>query len=130
MTPPDAMARYVCKATKSAVVVTCGADGARLYRPLDSTEGSNACGIFHVHAAELEDGEAIVDTVGAGDAFVGAFVAGVAGGQPLVVCMMKASTAGTLACTKAGAQGGTPSADVVKKRSASVVVDEVLTEKW
>jgi ribokinase len=122
--PPDEMAKYVCKATKSAVVVTCGADGARLYRPLDSTEGSKGCGIFHVHAAELEDGEAIVDTVGAGDAFVGSFVASLAGGQPLVVCMMKASTAGTLACTKAGAQGGTPSADVVEKRSASVVVDE------
>jgi ribokinase len=128
--PLHTMAKYVCMRTKSAVVVTCGADGARLYRPMDSTEGSNACGIFHVHAAELEDGEAIVDTVGAGDAFVGSFVASLAGGQPLVVCMMKASTAGTLACTKAGAQGGTPSADVVKKRSASVVVDEVLTEKW
>ena len=129
-TPLHAMAKFVCHATKSAVVVTCGADGARLYRPLDSTEGSKACGMFHVRAAELEDGEAIVDTVGAGDAFVGAFVAGVASDKPLVECMMKASTAGTLACTKAGAQGGTPSADVVEKRSASVIVDEAVTEKW
>jgi len=75
-----------------------------------------------VHAAKLEDGEAIVDTVGAGDAFVGAFVAGVASDKSLVECLKKASTAGTLACTKAGAQSGTPSVDVVEKRSASVVV--------
>ena len=114
------MAKYVCKETKSAVVVTYGADGARLYHPLDS----NDCDVIHVHAAKLEDGEAIVDTVGAGDAFVGAFVASVASGKSLVECLRKASTAGTLACTKAGAQGGTPSADVVEKRSASVVVDE------
>lgn len=88
------------------------------------------CDFMYVRAAKLEYGEAIVDTVGAGDAFVGAFVAGVAGGKSMVECLRKASTAGTLACTKAGAQGGTPSADVVEKRSASVIVDEAVTEKW
>ena len=88
------------------------------------------CDFMYVRAAKLEYGEDIVDTVGAGDAFVGSFVAGVASDKSLVECLKKASTAGTLACTKEGAQGGTPSADVVEKRSASVVVDEVLTEKW
>ena len=115
------MAKHVCMETRTDVVVTMGADGAMLYH-LDSIEGSNACAILHVHAAKLEDGEAIVDTVGAGDAFVGAFVAGVASDKSLVECLKKASTAGTLACTKAGAQSGTPSVDVVEKRSASVVV--------
>ena len=117
----DDMAKHVCMETRTDVVVTMGADGAMLYH-LDSIEGSNACAILHVHAAELKKGEAIVDTVGAGDAFVGAFVAGVASDKSLVECLKKASTAGTLACTKAGAQGGTPSADVVEKRSANVVV--------
>ena len=126
----DDMAKLVCCQTRTDVVVTCGADGARLYHLSDSIEGSNACAILLVYAAELEDGEAIVDTVGAGDAFVGAFVASVAGGKSLVECLKKASTAGTLACTKEGAQGGTPSADVVEKRSASVIVDEAVTEKW
>jgi sugar/nucleoside kinase (ribokinase family) len=35
------------------------------------------CDFMYVRAAELEYGEDIVDTVGAGDAFVGSFVAGV-----------------------------------------------------
>lgn len=115
------MAKHVCMETQTDVVVTMGAEGAMLYH-LDSIEGSNACATLHVHAAELKKGEAIVDTVGAGDAFVGAFVAGVASDKSLVECLKKASTAGTLACTKEGAQGGTPSADVVEKRSANVVV--------
>ena len=124
----DHMAKHVCCQTRTIVVVTMGAEGAMLYLPPDSTEGSNEVGILHVDAAKLEDGEDIVDTVGAGDAFVGAFVAGVASDKSLGECLERASVAGTLACTKAGAQGGTPSVDVVEKRSASVVVVGAVTE--
>ena len=123
------MALHVCRQTRTIVVVTMGAEGAMLYHsPTHPVHpGSlmrDKCDFMYVRAAKLEYGEDIVDTVGAGDAFVGSFVASLAGGKPMVECMRKASTAGTLACTKAGAQGGTPSADVVEKRSASVVVDE------
>jgi ribokinase len=123
------MAQHVCRETRTIVVVTMGAEGAMLYLPPTHPvhPGSlmrDKCDFMYVRAAELEYGEDIVDTVGAGDAFVGSFVAGVASDKSLGECLKRASTAGTLACTKAGAQGGTPSADVVEKRSASVVVDE------
>ena len=125
----DHMAKHVCCQTRTIVVVTMGAEGAMLYLPPTHPvhPGSlmrDKCDFMYVRAAKLEYGEAIVDTVGAGDAFVGSFVAGVASDKSLVECLKRASTAGTLACTKAGAQGGTPSVDVVEKRSASVVVDE------
>jgi hypothetical protein len=38
-------------------------------------------------------GEKILDTVGAGDAFVGAFCAALASASPLYVCLQRASTA-------------------------------------
>ena len=63
--------------------------------------------VIAVDAAPLRDGEAIVDTVGAGDAFVGAFVARVARGDSLIRCAAIAAAAGTMACTREGAQGGT-----------------------
>ena len=52
--------------------------------------------------------ETIVDTTGAGDAFVGAFCASLAAGHALTVCLQRASVAGTLGCTKVGARAGAP----------------------
>lgn len=49
-----------------------------------------------------------VDTVGAGDAFAGAFTTQFAEGAPLLECVRWANTAGALATLKAGAQEGIP----------------------
>jgi len=69
------------------VVVTLGAEGAAVCLPrrppgCDVQRGGVAagCDVMEVEAAPLMDGEKIVDTVGAGDAFVGAFCAALAAG--------------------------------------------------
>lgn len=55
----------------------------------------------------------VVDTTGAGDAFHGAFAAGVAGGMPWPALLRFASAAGALCCTKPGARLGIPSREEV-----------------
>jgi len=49
-----------------------------------------------------------VDTVGAGDAFVGAFAAALDRGYPVVDALQWGSVAGGLACLTAGAQTSLP----------------------
>jgi sulfofructose kinase len=49
-----------------------------------------------------------VDTTGAGDAFHGAYCAGVARGLPFEQCLQFASAAGALCCTRLGARPGLP----------------------
>jgi len=75
------------------VIVTLGSQGAELLCP---DEGVWLRG----PALEVD----VVDTVGAGDAFVGAFAAMLAMGCPLVECMQRGLVAGSLACTVCGAQ--------------------------
>jgi sulfofructose kinase len=50
-----------------------------------------------------------IDTTGAGDAFHGAFAAGIAAGLEWLTVLRYASVAGTLCCTKMGARLGLPS---------------------
>ncbi len=84
-----------------AVIVTRGADGASLYEP--GQPGS------HLPAPQV----AVVDTVGAGDAFNGALAVALAGGEALRSSVRKAVAAGAAACTGPGARGALPtSADV------------------
>ena len=59
--------------------------------------------------------ETIVDTTGAGDAFVGAFCASLAAGHALTVCLQRASVAGTLGCAKVGARAGAPRGDEIAR---------------
>ena len=82
-------------------VVTRGAAGATLIAP-----GSVAAefGELRVAALEMDSGRVVVDTVGAGDAFVGALVASMASGDDCVTAMCLASAAGSLACTERGAR--------------------------
>jgi len=56
----------------------------------------------------------VVDTTGAGDAFTGALAVAVAQGRPLPEAARLANAAGSLACTKLGAQTAMPSADEVR----------------
>ncbi|TLN05733.1 ribokinase, partial [bacterium] len=73
------------------LVVTLGEQGARWV----STSGSLEIPAFAVRA---------VDTVAAGDAFVGAFAAALAEGRPEREALLRANAAGALAVTRAGAQ--------------------------
>ena len=49
-----------------------------------------------------------VDTVAAGDAFVGAFSAALAEGRPVQEALLRGNAAGALAVTRAGAQPSLP----------------------
>ena len=85
----------------ASAVVTVGADGAVF------AEGSDA---GHVPAPEVE----VVDTTGAGDAFVGALAVRVARGDSLEGGAAYAATAGAAAVTREGAQGALPTPDVLE----------------
>ena len=76
-------------------VVTAGAHGAALAGP----DAAAAIGAFRVDA---------VDTVGAGDTFVGALAVALAAGIPAAEAVRAAAAAGATAATRPGAQAGMP----------------------
>src|SRR6516164_1413527 len=76
-------------------VVTAGAHGAALAGP----DGTATIGAFLVDA---------VDTVGAGDTFVGALAVALAAGIPAAAAVRAASAAAATAATRPGAQAGLP----------------------
>jgi ribokinase len=76
-------------------VVTAGAHGAVLAGP----DGARTIGAFRVDA---------VDTVGAGDTFVGALAVALATGIPAAEAVRAAAAAGATAATRPGAQAGMP----------------------
>lgn len=84
------------------IIVTLGPDGARAATP-DAW--------ISVPALRV----APVDTVGAGDTFVGYLAAGLDAGLELEVAMKRAAAAASLACLKPGAQPSIPMADEVEK---------------
>ena len=55
------------------------------------------------------------DTVGAGDAFAGAFAASLAKGTAPELALQYAAVAGSLACTKIGAQTALPTEAEIKR---------------
>jgi len=84
-----------------SVVVTVGEDGAVF------SGGKSA---QHITAPRVE----VVDTTGAGDAFVGALAARLAADAPLQAAVAYAVRAGAAAVTEEGAQGALPTPDVVE----------------
>ncbi len=94
-----AASRLVALGPKSAVV-TVGADGAVF------AAGDDA---GHVPAPEAD----VVDTTGAGDAFVGALALRLARGASLEEAVSYAVRAGSAAVTREGAQGALPTPDVI-----------------
>jgi ribokinase len=84
-----------------SVVITVGEDGAVF------SGGEPA---KHLAAPSVE----VVDTTGAGDAFVGALAARLADDAPLEAAVAYAVRAGAAAVTKEGAQGALPTPDVVE----------------
>ncbi|MGE0109390.1 MAG: PfkB family carbohydrate kinase [Bdellovibrionales bacterium] len=63
----------------------------------------------------------VVDTVGAGDAFAGAFAAALADDVDPVTALAHGITGGSLACTRVGAQAALPTAQEIKKHLPSLL---------
>lgn len=61
-----------------------------------------------------------VDTVGAGDAFVGAFAAALDRGDPLTRALAGGAAAGGLTCTRHGAQAALPHEEAIRAHCATV----------
>ena len=94
---PMEAARGIVAAGAGAAVVTLGAAGAI------ARAGDDA---WRVGAAAVE----AVDTVGAGDSFVGALAAALDGGAGLAAALHRGAVAGSLACRRRGAQSSIPEA--------------------
>jgi ribokinase len=82
-------------------VVTVGKEGA-VFSDGESTE--------HLPAPKVD----VVDTTGAGDAFVGALAASLAREDSLKDAVAYAVRAGAAAVTSEGAQGALPTTDVIE----------------
>jgi ribokinase len=78
------------------VIVTLGARGALF---------ADFCGVRHFPAPKAK----AVDTVGAGDCFIGWLAAGLAGGSAVEAAIQQALRAASLSVTRAGAQPSFPS---------------------
>jgi len=65
-----------------------------------------------------------LDTVGAGDAFVGAFVAALSENRPLGDCLRWGSVAGGLACLAPGAQDGVPDHGKIIERIGEITLTQ------
>jgi ribokinase len=92
---PENHAQAFAKRFSLDCVVTLGGSGAVL-----ATEEM----LFRIGALQIEP----IDTVGAGDAFVGALAASLDGGAAISYALRQASVAGGLACLQEGAQAGLP----------------------
>jgi ribokinase len=97
---PTAMNLWA-RSWRQTIIVTLGPGGAMAATP-DET--------FSVPALKVEP----VDTVGAGDTFVGYLAAGLDAGLGLEVAMRRAAVAASLACLKPGAQPAIPMAKEVE----------------
>lgn len=104
---PIAAARAIAAAAGPACIVTLGADGAAA-----AAEGA----LWRVGALPITP----VDTVGAGDAFVGAFAATIDAGGTLPAALHRAAVAGGLACLTPGAQPSLPGAAAIAARMADL----------
>ncbi|MDO9417750.1 ribokinase [Pararhizobium sp.] len=88
--------------TAQTLIVTLGADGVVAIR-----KGT----LIHAKGLVVEP----VDTVGAGDTFCGYLAAGLDAGLAFADALRRAAIAGSLACTKHGAQPSIPMAAAVEK---------------
>lgn len=94
--PPDRLAALLAPAHRRGVVLTAGAAGAYWAAP----EG----GVLHAPAPRVT----VVDSTGAGDAFLGAFAAALADGAGDAAALRRGVAAGALACGQAGAVPSLP----------------------
>lgn len=90
-----ALARLLMEHHGIALIVTRGGEGVEGWNG-----GEHRC----QEARQVE----VVDTTGAGDSFVGAFAAALAEGEDFADALRRGAVAGSLACTKHGAQPSIP----------------------
>ena len=100
---PRAAAAAIAEAAQTTVIVTLGGEGASGY------SGDKA---YDVTALLITP----IDTVGAGDAFVGAFAAAIDSGGDLSRGLAYGSVAGALSCLVPGAQPSLPLKAAIDKR--------------
>ncbi len=93
---PEVLARALASRHARGVVLTAGAAGAYW------AERGGA--VFHAPAIPTQ----VIDSTGAGDAFIGAFAAAMAQGRPEVEALRWGVVAGALACRRAGAVPSLP----------------------
>lgn len=99
----EAALRALHTASGQTIIVTLGADGVMAMRD----------GVFHrATGLKIEP----VDTVGAGDTFCGYLAASLDQGLDFAAALRCAAVAGSLACTRAGAQPAIPLAADVETR--------------
>jgi ribokinase len=91
----EARMQDFCTTQGRTLIVTLGADG------VVAVEGGAPVRVPSLPVTP-------VDTVGAGDTFCGYLAAALADGLPLEAALRRAAAAGSLACTKAGAQPSIP----------------------
>ncbi|MDY0871207.1 ribokinase [Dongia rigui] len=101
-------AKFIAGASKTTVIVTLGAAGAAAYLK----DGSD----LSVGALKIQP----VDTVGAGDSFVGGFAAAIDRGKDLAEALRYASVGGALACLHPGAQPSLPLQAAIEARLADL----------
>lgn len=94
-------AMQLAEKSKARVIVTLGGEGVVICAPDFPLQ--------HIASHKV----AVVDTVGAGDAFVGAYSAAVAEGKSFSEAAAWGNAAGALAVTRSGAQSALPSRDEV-----------------
>lgn len=94
---PVEIAKAVAGRLGTTVIVTLGSEGAIL---------ASRSGCWRIGCLPIQ----VVDTTGAGDAFVGVFAAALDRGASAPEALHRASVAGGLACTRRGAQTSLPSA--------------------
>lgn len=104
------LAKALAERRGRVVIVTAGERGAYMAQPGTRT--------LHFAAPPV----AVFDTLGAGDAFVGAFAAALDAGMPQLEACRRGVAAGSLACTRAGAQAALPRAADIEAMAAQLVV--------
>ena len=102
---PDLIAARIDRELGIACIATLGAEGC-----IGWLSGKR----HSVPAPEVK----VVDTVAAGDAFVGAFAAALHEGRPFEAALRQGVAAGSLACTLNGAQPSLPFADDIAALAA------------
>ena len=105
---PAAAARHLAAAHALTCVVTDGGNGAVA---VESDLAAWRVGALVVDA---------IDTVGAGDAFVGGLAAALDGGENLAGALRRASVGAALACTRRGAMAALPSRREIEARMADL----------
>lgn len=103
-----AAAQAIAQASGTTVIVTLGAAGAAAYL---GPGGGIAVGTLPIRP---------VDTVGAGDSFVGGFAAAIDRGFDLAEALRYASVGGALACLQPGAQPSLPVLSAIEGRLADL----------